>query len=60
LEVELEKAFKKYDTEVISFLYLEQQRISVFLFDAYRKGQFIDPTQPVSITSANSVTQAMI
>jgi hypothetical protein len=59
-EVELEKAFRKYDTEVISFLYLEQQRISVFLFDAYRKGQFIVSTQPVSITSANSVTQAMI
>lgn len=59
-EAELDKAFKKYDTEVISFMYLEQQRLSLFLFDAYRKGQFIVSTQPVNITSANTVTQAMI
>jgi hypothetical protein len=59
-ETELDKMFDKYDTEVISFVYLEQQRLSLFLFDKYRKGQFIVSTQAVAITSANAVTQAMI
>lgn len=57
---DIDEAFKKFGSEVISFAYLEKNRISVFLFDSIRSGQFIVSTQPLATNTGTKLSQVVI
>jgi hypothetical protein len=47
-EVDVGRAFKTVNTELMSLVYLEAERVSIFLFDSTRPKEFIVGSQPLA------------
>ena len=57
---EISKVHQALGTEVISFVYVEKERVAVFLFDSARPDKFLVSSQPLTNSPENRLTAPWI
>jgi hypothetical protein len=57
---DLKKAFEQAGTDLISFAYVDKERVALFLFDANREGKYIATSVPLAGNPVNRITDEWI